>query len=95
MPTDGAPTDIAAGESAVWVLNGFAGEVRAIDPRTNMVTTRIAVPEGSGAIAAGDGSVWVTNPLGVSVTQINPVSGSVAATIRLGPPGSGRRRVGG
>jgi DNA-binding SARP family transcriptional activator/DNA-binding beta-propeller fold protein YncE len=89
VPTDGAPTDLAAGEGAVWVLNGLEGEVAAIDPRTNKVMASIAVPEGSGGIAVGAGFVWVTNTIETSVTKINPASGLVVDAIRLGPMGSG------
>ena len=89
MPTDGAPTDLAAGEGAVWVLNGLEGDVAAIDPRTNKVMASISVPEGSGGIAVGAGFVWVTNTIETSVTKINPASGLVVDAIRLGPMGSG------
>jgi DNA-binding SARP family transcriptional activator/DNA-binding beta-propeller fold protein YncE len=89
VPTDGAPTDLAAGEGAVWVLNGLEGDVAAIDPRTNKVMASISVPEGSGGIAVGAGFVWVTNTIETSVTKINPASGLVVDAIRLGPMGSG------
>lgn len=89
IPTEGAPTDLAAGEGAVWVLNGLEGEVRSIDPRTNEVTASLTVPLGSGGIAVGAGYVWVTNPLDVSVTKIDPLTAEVVETIRLGPSGSG------
>ena len=89
IPTEGAPTDLAAGEGAVWVLNGLDGEVQAIDPRTNAGDRDDRAAEGSGGIAVGAGYVWVTNSLDVSVTKIDPVGGDVVDTIRLGPPGSG------
>lgn len=89
IPTDGAPTDIAAGEGAVWVLNGLEGEVRSVDPRTNDVTSSLTVPLGSGGIAVGAGYVWVTDPLDVSVMKIDPLTSEVVEKIRLGPAGSG------
>ena len=89
IPTEGAPTDIAAGEGTVWVLNGLEGEVRSIDPRTNEVTSSLTVPLGSGGIAVGAGYVWVTNTLEVSVTKIDPLTAEVVGTIPLGPSGSG------
>jgi YVTN family beta-propeller protein len=93
VPTDGAPTDLAAGEGAVWVLNGLEGEVRAIDPRTNEPTATVAVPEGSGGIAVGAGFVWVANTIDKTVTKINPATGTVVDSIPLGPPRTGRPKA--
>jgi YVTN family beta-propeller protein len=87
VPTDGAPTDLAAGEGLVWILSGFGGTVLAIDPRTNEASSSTRVPVGSGGIAVGAEAVWVTNGLDATVTKIDPETREVAGTIRLGESG--------
>ena len=54
------PSDVAAGEGAVWVANGSATTVSRIDTRTNRVTDTIELRNRPAAIAAGAGRVWVT-----------------------------------
>jgi hypothetical protein len=69
--TGGTPTDLAVGAGAVWIGNGtatragnigdvYTASVSRVDPRTNTVTTRIAVAATPQGVAAGSGSAWVS-----------------------------------
>jgi DNA-binding beta-propeller fold protein YncE len=57
---------IAPGDDEIWALSkgetlGARGTLVRIDPKTNRVTSRIAVGFDPVAVAVGDGSVWVVN----------------------------------
>lgn len=71
------PTELAAGDSAIWVSNTAEGSVSRIDPSTNEEMAKIEVGGAPGDLAvAGDGAVWVANPeLGV-VQRIDPLGNS-------------------
>jgi DNA-binding beta-propeller fold protein YncE len=75
---------VAAGEGAVWVLDGALRSVMRVDPRTNTVVKRIQLPFEPGGIAVGGGSVWVTNPSGGSVIRIDPRSNRIVGSTRVG-----------
>ena len=61
-----APTPIAlaAGEGAVWVLNGNGSTVTRIDPRLGRVvdTIHLGIGRRPDAIAVGAGAAWVATP---------------------------------
>ena len=93
----GAPTAIAIGSGAVWVLDSGAVLTR-IDPTTNAVTARVelggvepAVAPGVqlGAIgfglAAGDGAIWASgrslDTTAAVVWRVDPTTAAVVATI--------------
>ena len=56
-----APSNIAVGEGAVWVLNTEDGTVARIDPETKAVTGRFETRGVPTDIAAGEGAVWIGN----------------------------------
>jgi ABC-type branched-subunit amino acid transport system substrate-binding protein len=84
-----APSNVAVGEGAVWVLSAEDGTVSRIDPRTRAVRrfrTR-GVPTD---IAAGGGALWIGNGGGrsggnytVSISRVDPRTGAITHTVRL------------
>jgi streptogramin lyase len=54
-----------------------------VDPRTNSVTGRIAIPGDPSAVATGEGSVWVTSDKG-NLSRVDPRTQKVTATIAIG-----------
>jgi DNA-binding beta-propeller fold protein YncE len=72
------PRALAAGEGAVWVLNGKGigadGTVDRIDPRTNRVVASVRVPHWPAAVTAGRRYAWVVgSPKGAGgvITRID------------------------
>ena len=84
------PTDVAAGDGAVWVTNAADGTVDRIDSLTHTVRQTIPVGNGPDGIAVGAGSVWVANGLDGTVSRIDPRSNFVtqkAIPVGNGPSG--------
>jgi len=77
----------AAGEGAVWVVNGRPpepnGTVSRIDPKTNQVVATIAVGTYPWAVAVGGGYVWVSNLVSRTVSRIDPGTNQVAETMMV------------
>ena len=84
VPLD--PFLLAAGEGAVWVLEGslHRQSVFRVDPTTNRVVGQLRLHFDPGGIAVGGGSVWVTNPRGNSVVRIDPRSLRIVKRIPVG-----------
>jgi branched-chain amino acid transport system substrate-binding protein len=88
----GTPTNVSAGQDAVWVLDADRQTVSRIDPKTREVRTF-----GTGGVptdlAAGAGALWVGNgrqsnaqfvgPLTTTVLGIDPDSSAIRTTVRL------------
>jgi DNA-binding SARP family transcriptional activator/ABC-type branched-subunit amino acid transport system substrate-binding protein/DNA-binding beta-propeller fold protein YncE len=79
------PIAVAAGEDAIWVLNGNTPSVTRIDPELDAVTDTIPLGVGSipTAIATGAGAVWVALSGDGSVARIDADSGELR-TIPVG-----------
>ena len=85
---------LAATDDAVWVAS--SGLLERIDPATNTVVARVALPDRSiSAIAADDAAVWVVTiadeggqPGGILV-RIDAATNEIAAEIPLGPQVAG------
>ncbi len=60
IPVGDAPSDIAVGEDAVWVVNRGDLSVSRVDPKSGTVVATIKLEHEPVRIAAGDGLVWVT-----------------------------------
>jgi YVTN family beta-propeller protein len=58
--------------------------VAVIDPRTNEVTSALAVGSGPGPIAAGRGGIYVLNERSQTVSRIDPSTRTVVATAGTG-----------
>jgi streptogramin lyase len=54
-----------------------------VDPRTNVVSGKVAIPRNPSAVATGEGSVWVTSDKG-SLSRVDPRTLKVTATIVIG-----------
>jgi ABC-type branched-subunit amino acid transport system substrate-binding protein/streptogramin lyase len=82
-----APSNIAIGEGAVWLLDSEARTVVRIDPDTKAVK-RFTVGGQPTDLAVGEGAVWVATGEGspratTAIAQVDPRSLKVTATIEL------------
>jgi YVTN family beta-propeller protein len=84
-----APSQLAAGDHAVWVTNEDDQTVSRIDEATRTVRQTITVGSGPRAIAVGEGGVWVANGLDGTVSWISPATNAVVKTIPVGNSPSG------
>ena len=84
-----APSNIAVGEGAVWVLNTESETVSRIDPRTKAITGRLEPRGVPTDIAAGEGALWIGNGGGeggnytLSVSRVDPRTRAVTHTVKL------------
>jgi branched-chain amino acid transport system substrate-binding protein len=87
-----APSNIAVGEGAVWVLNTQDETVSRIDPKTKAVSRRFETRGVPTDLAVGGGALWVGNGGGrdanftVSVSRIDPKTGAITRTLKLPDP---------
>jgi ABC-type branched-subunit amino acid transport system substrate-binding protein/DNA-binding beta-propeller fold protein YncE len=85
-----APSNIAVGEGAVWVLNTEDETISRIDPETKEVTGRFRTRGVPTDLAAGAGALWVGNGGGevgnftVSISRVDPKTRAITRTVRLG-----------
>jgi YVTN family beta-propeller protein len=92
-----APSNIAVGEGAVWVLNTEDRTISRIDPKTKKVVRRFGIGGVPSDIAAGAGAVWVGKGGGaqnngtVSISRVDPRSNRITHTVRLPDAASGGR----
>jgi ABC-type branched-subunit amino acid transport system substrate-binding protein/glutamine cyclotransferase len=95
-----APSNIAVGEGAVWVMSADDRTISRIDPRTLAVTGRITTRGQPSDIAAGLGWLWVGNGGGgesgdtVSIARVDPRTGAVTHSARLPHRQNGVRGAG-
>ena len=83
------PTSVAAGEGAIWVLNGDDQTISRVDEQTRRVKT-FAIGATPYELAVGAGAVWVGVDGGRAVVRLNPDSGVVDRRFQLaGERGSG------
>jgi streptogramin lyase len=86
-----APSNLAIGEGAVWVISFWDGTVTRIDPSTSSVAGTVAlelpreIAPGDRQFlpthaSAGEGAVWVSTGRG-AVVRIDPETNQVAATV--------------
>jgi YVTN family beta-propeller protein len=87
VPVGSSPSDIAAGEGAVWLTNYNDATVSRIDPATHAVQT-IPVDSTPSAIAVGAGAVWVANTFSGTVSRIEP-DPTVERIVQTIPVGNG------
>jgi ABC-type branched-subunit amino acid transport system substrate-binding protein/DNA-binding beta-propeller fold protein YncE len=85
-----APSNIAVGEGAVWVLNTEDETVARIDAKTKAVTRRFRTRGTPTDLAAGEGALWVGNGGGdvgnftVSISRVDPKTTAITRTVKLG-----------
>ena len=93
--TETAPSNVAVGEGAVWVLNTEDTTISRIDPKTKKVVKRFGIGGVPSDIAAGAGALWVGNGGGpqnngtVSISRVDPRSNRITRTVRLPDTASG------
>ena len=85
----GKPPDsessVGAGEGAVWMIVDFIERhLIKVDPATNAVVARYAIPGYVSAVRAGLGAVWIADPQASTIQRFDPVTGTVVATIEVG-----------
>jgi YVTN family beta-propeller protein len=73
------PTGIAAGGGAVWVTNGFAGQLIRMDPRQANATTPIPLVSGVQGVAYGEDAVWVASPNDGTLLRVDAVTNAQRA----------------
>jgi virginiamycin B lyase len=81
----GAEGGIAAGGDSVWMVTDKNGTLSRIDPVTNRLRQTISIPAGSYNPLFANGIVWVTGFDTSVVTAVDASSGSVLASIAVGP----------
>jgi DNA-binding SARP family transcriptional activator/ABC-type branched-subunit amino acid transport system substrate-binding protein len=92
-----APSNVAVGEGAIWVLNTEDRTISRINPKTKKVVKRFEVGGVPSDIAAGAGALWVGKGGGaenngtVSISRVDPHSNRITRTVRLPDMASGGR----
>jgi branched-chain amino acid transport system substrate-binding protein len=93
--TETAPSNVAIGEGAIWVLNTEDTTISRIDPKTKKVVKRFGIGGVPSDIAAGAGALWVGKGAGpqnngtVSISRVDPDSNRITRTVRLPGAASG------
>ena len=84
-----APSNVAVGEGAVWVLNTERAVVTRIDPATKRVTGTFKPRGFPTDIAAGEGAVWIGNGAGKRgdgtsrIDRVDPRTQKTTHTVKL------------
>ncbi len=76
---------IAISGDSAWVLADDKSTLARIDPQTNRVAVKIALPEGCYTPAFGFDSIWVTCTKQDLVVRVDPAVNKVVAKIPVGP----------
>jgi hypothetical protein len=80
------PTDIAWGDSELWLCDYLYAKLHAVDPVTGQALRTFVLPDHPSQIAFGDGALWVCDIWG-TVSRLDPDTGSVLSSFTC--PGSG------
>jgi ABC-type branched-subunit amino acid transport system substrate-binding protein/streptogramin lyase len=89
VQTAAAPSNVAAGEGAVWFLDTQTGTVSRTDPETHEITGRTTSPGVATDLAAGGGAVWLGTGGGAGgnwtrrVHRIDPQTLEITGSVRL------------
>ena len=75
---------VAIGAAGVWAASDVGNEVVRIDPGTNAVVRRVAVPGRPGEVAVGANGVYVSLFNQPTVVRIDPRSGTIARRVSVG-----------
>jgi len=86
MTVGDAPTEIAAGDGSIWVVNSNDQTLSLIDPATDEVTASRSIGGPPTGVAFGSGSAWVT-------TQFGLTSGNQGAVLRFDPDQPGVSKI--
>jgi streptogramin lyase len=76
---------IAVSGDSVWLVSDSKGTLSRVDPTTNTVRQKIAIPAGSYNPIFSDGVVWISGVESSVLTAVDAVTGEVLASIPAGP----------
>lgn len=76
---------ITTSEDSVWMVEDKNGTLDRIDPSTNTVRQKIAVPPGSYNPLFSDGIIWITGVESNVLTAVDAASGKVLGSVPVGP----------
>ena len=75
---------VLSGGGSVWATDPILNRVVRVDPATNRIKARLAVPNYPFGLAFGSGSLWVGSRFGSQVTRFNVRTNKRQARIRVG-----------
>jgi len=75
---------VLSGGGSVWATDPILNRVVRVDPATNRIKARLAVPNYPFGLAFGSGSLWVGSRFGSQVTRFNARTNKRQARIRVG-----------
>ena len=85
ISTAGAEGGITASSDSIWIVPDKKGTLTRIDPRSNAVRQRIAIPPGSYNPLFSGGMIWITGVDSNVLTVVDASSGDVLASLPVGP----------
>jgi virginiamycin B lyase len=89
IPVDPGPAasegGIAATPEGIWLVTDATGILGRIDPATNKLEGKVAIPANSAGVTAGEGFIWVTTPEKNLLSRVDPKKSEVTATAETGP----------
>jgi YVTN family beta-propeller protein len=83
--TAGAEAGITASSDSIWILPDKKGTLTRIDPQSDTVRQRIAIPPGSYNPLFSDGMIWITVVDSNVLTVVDAASGDVLTSLPVGP----------
>jgi virginiamycin B lyase len=76
---------ITASDDSIWIVSDENGTLLRIDPASNTVRQKIAVPPGSFNPLYSGGTVWITGNKSGVLTPVNAKTGAVLPSVNVGP----------
>ena len=83
--TAGAEAGITASSDSVWIVLDKEGTLARVDPRSNSIRQRIAIPRGSYNPLFSDGMIWITGVDRNVLTVVDASSGDILMSLPVGP----------
>jgi virginiamycin B lyase len=83
--TAGAEAGITASSDSIWIVRDKKGTLARVDPRSNTIRQRIAIPPGSYNPPFSDGMIWITGVDSNVLTVVDASSGDVLTSLPVGP----------
>ena len=83
--TAGAEAGITASSDSIWIGPDKKGTLTRIDPQSDSVRQRIAIPPGSYNPLFSDGMIWITGVDSNALTIVDASSGNVLTSLPVGP----------
>ena len=97
IPVGNAPSALAVGDGAVWVVSRSEGTLSRVDPGTNATSGSVRVGTDLTGLAVGEGAVWVAGGEEGTVARVDAGDLRVVKKRKTGQQpvgGRGRRRLG-